>query len=66
MANSNTYGHRTIYVKDHDLWGLAVTVARENNISVSTLIQEAMVNYLSPTSRAEIKLQKIRKILAED
>ena len=64
MANDRSYGHRTIYVKDHELWGLVVEVAREQDISVSALIQDALLSYLRPEG-AEEKLQKIRKILAE-
>jgi predicted transcriptional regulator len=56
--------NKTIYVKDDDLWERVVVIAKRREISVSTLIENALSSYLEP-SAADKKLQRIAQILAE-
>jgi len=54
---------KTIYTRDRELWAMVVQVAEERQVSVSALIERALIEYLLPANDADQKLAKIREIL---
>lgn len=62
-TTGKTYGNKTIYVSDWDVWERLVTHAKKQNKSVSEVIHEAIVRVLEPANDDAVKLQKIREIL---